>query len=240
MNNGLFRSAIKQAATAASTSETRPVLTGILCECDNDALTLAATDGVRLASRTLHIENNSHAEFQAVIPAKNLYEVSKLLSNDDDTTEIEVSDNRVRFTTDGLIVESALLEGTYPSVKNLIPPSYLCEIQVDKDRLLTAVECVTVLASERIIRLEAGATKLKLLSRTAEVGDMENEVPLMGMSGEEFILSLNGKYLIDILRNSDCPNVRIRYAGRTNPIVVLPNDSLMSALFLITPVRTRD
>lgn len=238
INNALFKSIIKQVAIVASTSETRPVLTGVSLDCNNDSLTLVGTDGVRIASRTLHIENNTNESFNVIIPAKNLYEVSKILSNVDEITEIEVSNNRVRFIANGLKVESALIEGTFPSIKNVIPQSYSCEILVDKARLLTAVECVTVLASESVIRLVAGTDKLKLLSRTAEIGDIENEVPLLEMSGEEFIISLKGKYFIDILRNSDCASVRIRFTGRTSPIVLLPNDSPMSTLFLITPVRT--
>lgn len=240
INNALLRSAIKQVAIAASTSETRPVLTGVSIEYDNDSLNLTATDGVRLASRTLHIENNTNDSFNAIIPAKHLNEVSKMLSNEDETTEIEVSNNRVKFIANGLKIESALIEGTFPSIKNVIPQFFVSEILVNNALLLTAVECVTVLASENIIRLEAGASKLKLLSGTAEIGDVENEVPLLEISGEEFNISLNGKFFIDILRNSDCANVIIRFAGRTSPIVVLPNDTLMSTLFLITPVRTQN
>ncbi|MFD2615684.1 DNA polymerase III subunit beta [Paenibacillus gansuensis] len=240
MNSALFRSTVKQVAIVASTSETRPILTGVSFECHNNSLNLIATDGVRLASRTLHIEGYTNDSFNAIIPAKNLSEVSKLLSDADETTEIEVSNNRVKFMANGLKVESALIEGTFPSTKNVIPQSYLCEILVDKACLLKAVECVTVMASENIIRLVATADTLKLLSRTAEIGDIENEVPLLKMRGEEFIISLNGKFFIDILRNSDCESIRIRYAGKTSPIVVLPDDSLMSTLFLITPVRTHN
>lgn len=238
MNNALLRSTIKQVAIVASSSETRPVLTGVSFECHNDSVNLIATDGVRLASRTLRVEGYTNDSFNAIIPAKNLYEVSKMLSDADETTEIEVSNNRVRFIANGLKVESVLIEGTFPSIKNLIPQSYLCEILVDKACLLRAVECATVMASENIIRLVATAETLKLSSRTVEIGDIENEVPLLERSRGEFIISLNGKFLIDILRNSDCASVRIRYTGKTNPIVVLPDDSLMSTLFLITPVRT--
>lgn len=240
MSNALFKSTIKQVAIVASTSETRPVLTGVSFECDNESVNLIATDGVRLASRTLHLEGYTHDRFNAIIPARNLYEVSKMISNDDETTEIEVSNNSVRFIASGLRVESVLIEGTFPSIKNTIPQSYLSEILVDKACLLKAVECVTVLASENIIKLVATADKLKLLSRTAEIGDIEDEVPLLEICEEEFIISLNGKFFIDILRNSDCANVRIRYAGKTSPIVVLPDDSFMSTLFLITPVRTHN
>ncbi|WP_438433742.1 DNA polymerase III subunit beta [Gorillibacterium sp. sgz500922] len=237
IRNALFRSTIKQVAIMASTSETRPVLTGVFFECDNESVTLIATDGVRLASRTLPLESHTKLRCNAIIPAKSLYELSKMLSNEEESTEIEVSHNRVRFMANGLRVESVLIEGTFPSIKNVIPPSYLSEIVVDKARFLKAVECVTVLASENIIRLVASADKVKLLSRIAEIGDMEDEVPIVDSYGEGFILSLNGKLLIDILLNSDCASVRIRYAGKTSPMVILPDDSLMS-VFLITPVRT--
>lgn len=239
MNNAVFRSTIKQVALMASRSETRTILTGVSFECYNNSLILIATDGVLLASRTLYIEDKKDS-FKAIIPAKNLYEVSKMISDPDETVEVEVSNNRVKFTTNGLKVESALIEGAYPSIKNIIPQFHLCELLIDRACLLKAVECVTVMASDNIIRLVATADTLKLKSRTAGIGNIENEVPLLEMSGEEFIISLNGKFFIDILRNSDCGSIRIRYSGKASPIVVLSDDSLMSALFLIPPVRTHN
>lgn len=240
INNALLRSTIKQVAVAASTSETRPLLTGVSFEYDHYSLNLIATDGVRLASRTLHTSAHTSGSFKVIIPAKNLNEIAKMLSNEEETTEIEVSHNRVRFIANGLKVESALIEGTFPSINNVIPQSSLGEILVDKAGLLTAVECATIMAGDNIIKLSVAGDQIKLLSRTAEIGDMENEVPLLEISGEPFLLSLNGKLLIDMLRNSDCASVRIRYAGKTKPVVMHPGDSLKSALFLITPVRTHD
>lgn len=181
ISTSLLRSTIKQLAIVASTSETSPILTGVSLECSNDCLNLIATDGVRLAYRALHLEDATHNSLNAVIPAKNLYELSKILNKTDDTT--------------GLKVESALIEGTFPSIKNVIPQSYLCEIAVDTACLLKAVECVTVMASEQVIRLVANADTLKLLSKTADVGDIQNEIPLLEMCGEEFVVSLNGKFL---------------------------------------------
>ncbi|MFX3649945.1 MAG: DNA polymerase III subunit beta [Paenibacillus sp.] len=239
MNTSLFRSTIKQLALVASTSETSPILTGVSLECRNDCLNLIATDGVRLAYRALHLEDATKNSVNAIIPAKNLYELSKMLNKADETTEIEVSNNRVKFMTNGLKVESALIEGTFPSIKNVIPQSYLSEIAVDKAFLLKAVECATVMASAHVIRLVANADTLKLLSKTADVGDIQNEIPIVEMCGEEFMISLNGKFFFDIIRNMDSASVRIRYAGKTSPVVVLPDDSLMSSLFLITPVMTR-
>ncbi|MDF9840657.1 MULTISPECIES: DNA polymerase III subunit beta [unclassified Paenibacillus] len=240
VNNTSLRSAIKQVAIVASTSESRPVLTGVSFKCYSNLLTLTATDGVRLASHTIHSEGYTYNSIEAIIPAKNLYEVSKMLGDTNELTEIEVSNSRMKFSRKGLKVELALIEGIFPSITNITPQSYLCEILVDKACLMKAVECVTVMAGENVIRLAALGDTLKLSSRTAEVGDIENGVLLLEMRGEEFNVSLNGKFLIDMLRNSNCTGVRIRYTGKTSPIVVLPADSTMPALFLITPVRTHN
>lgn len=240
INSASLKSAIKQVATMASTSETRPVLTGVSVECNHDSITFIATDGVRLATRNLDAEGNISETFRAIIPAKNLYEMSKMLSSEDEITGIEVSNSRVRFATHGLKVESARIEGAFPSIMNAIPQAYLCEFTVERAHLLAAVECVTVLASDNIIKLVASHHLLKLLSRTPEVGDIENAVPLTEMSGEGFAISVNGKFLTDILRHSDCSGVRVRYAGPTSPIVILPDDPNISALFLVTPVRTHN
>lgn len=239
INTSLLRSTIKQLAIVASTSDTSPILTGVSLEFRNDCLNVIATDGVRLAYRTLNLEDAANNSVNVIIPAKNLYELSKMLNKADETTEIEVINHRVNFTTNGLKVESALIEGTFPSMMNVIPQSYVCEISVDKACLLKAVECVTVMASAHVIKLVANADTLKLLSKTADVGDIQNEIPILEMRGEEFMISLNGKFFFDILRNMDCASVRIRFAGKTSPIVVLPDNTLMSSLFLITPVMSR-
>lgn len=239
LNHTLFKATIKQVAVMAATSENRPVLTGVSFESDDNHINIMATDGVRLASRTLHIASSSHTNFKVIVPAKNLLELAKLLGDEYKAIEMAICNNRVKFIANGLKVESALIEGTFPSINNVVPRSYLCEILVDTESFLAAVDCVTVLAGDYIIRLAAESAQLKLLSRTREIGDVEHAVPLLEMRGEQFSISVNGKFLSDMLRNRECTSIRIRYAGQTSPIVILPNDSLKSTFFLLTPVRTQ-
>src|SRR5438105_4484231 len=56
--------AVEQTQMAASTDEARPVLTGVLCQVKGVELTLAATDGHRLAVRKLR---DSQAEIDAAV-----------------------------------------------------------------------------------------------------------------------------------------------------------------------------
>lgn len=238
IHNGRFRSAVKQVAAVASTSENRPVLTGVFLEYDRGALQLTATDGIRLASRTLPVESSETSGFNAIIPAKDLYEISKMLGREDEITEIGISHNRVRFMADTLKIESVRIQGSFPSAKSVIPESFLCEMVIAKAGLLRAVERVTIMAGEHRIRLETASEQLKLSSETSGVGEVENEVPLLAITGEAFVLSLNGKLFVDILRNLDCTHIRIKYAGTRRPLSITPEDSLESILFLITAIRT--
>ncbi len=240
INSALLNSSIKQVAASVSTSETRPVLTGVYFDYSDERLRLIATDGVRLASRTIAAENHGNPGVHVIIPGKNLYEAAKILNDENNTTEIVVDDRQIRFIANHIQVRSSLIDGAYPSIKNVIPKTYLSEVIAETACLRNAIERATVLASESIIRLTAISNKIDLLSRTAEIGEVRDEVPLKELNGEAFTISLNGKFFTDLLRCMDSEYVRLRFTGKISPIVIQPLDDPSSALFLITPVRTPD
>src|SRR5258708_3007121 len=77
----VFAAAIAQTAMAASSDEARPVLTGVLLEMGGDRLTLAATDGHRLAVRSfdcgVHRDPPSGC---VVVPARHLNQVARAVN----------------------------------------------------------------------------------------------------------------------------------------------------------------
>jgi len=237
IDNLRLKSAIDQVAMAASASEQRPVLTGVSLVCEGDALRLAASDGIRLASRTLRLEGQRYSRMEGIVPARHLHELSRLLLCEGET-ELRLSPSRICFRMPGLQVESALIEGVFPSLEHVIPSSYRSEIIVDTRRLLSAIECASVLGEGSVIRLTATDKGLTLLARTAEVGDMEQRLPALSTEGEAFDLSLNGKLLFELLRHSDSEQVRVRYTGHSRPLVIVPAPQSASLLYLITPIRT--
>ncbi|KOR89326.1 hypothetical protein AM231_09345 [Paenibacillus solani] len=240
INNALLKSTIRQVAIAASSSEARPVLTGVSFDYNNDYLRLVATDGIRLASRTIYTENNWNNNTKILIPAQNLYEISKMLKNDDDTTEIVTFASQVRFTTNKLTIDSVLIDGVFPSILNIIPKSYMSEVLVESNRLLQAVECVAVLAGESKMKIATTMSALTLFSQTADVGEIQNEIPLIEMEGDDFTISVNGKLLVDLLRSIESNNVRVRFTGNMGPIIIISEDTDSSTMFLISPVRSHN
>jgi DNA polymerase-3 subunit beta len=243
IDSSLLKSAIKQAATSVSTSESRPVLTGVCIAYQGGSeLHLSATDGIRLATCTIPAVNRGRitepAEF--IVNGRSMLDMAGMLSEYGDSIELEASSSQVKFSTTDLHVRLAPIEGTFPSAQSIIPRNYYAEITLETARLLHALERATVLAGDRIVRLTTCIGRLGIVSRTAAIGDSKEDLGIEAFEGDDFSLSLNGKMLTDIVRCLECRYVKLRYTGDRSPIVLQPaeGDRESSALFLLTPVRT--
>src|SRR6202165_5630753 len=74
--------AVEQTQMAASTDEARPVLTGVLFQVKGTDLTLAATDGHRLAVRKLKASRADEIDASLIVPARALGELGRGLRGD--------------------------------------------------------------------------------------------------------------------------------------------------------------
>ncbi|OMD72250.1 DNA polymerase III subunit beta [Paenibacillus odorifer] len=242
MKNTLLKQIFKRVVFAVSSSETRPVLTGVLLQIEKHNIRVVATDGIRFAQHVVEsVDDYGEIPLDVVIPGSTLEDLLKILNDDaDSSTDLEIGPKQIRFISNGLRVQSALLEGTYPSVNNLIPKAYLSEVIVKTDRLLHVVERISILAGESVMLSVLPSNTLSLVSKTAEIGDVKEEIPLEHLEGDHFRVAFNGKYFRDILRAIDSETLRIRFAGKERALVILPVDVSSSTLFLITPVRTHD
>ena len=78
---------IAQTNFAVSTSETRPVLTGVNWLIQDNELICTATDSHRLAVRKLQLEDNSENK-NVIIPGKALAELNKIMSDSEEDIDI--------------------------------------------------------------------------------------------------------------------------------------------------------
>ena len=75
----LLKSIIRETVFAVSTSESRPVLTGVNLKITDNELICVATDSHRLARRKVQLENLPTDVSSVVIPGKSLNELNKIL-----------------------------------------------------------------------------------------------------------------------------------------------------------------
>ncbi|MBO9609772.1 MAG: hypothetical protein J7639_27695, partial [Paenibacillaceae bacterium] len=76
-------------------------------------------------------------------------------------------------------------------------------------------------------------------ARSEELGDIDEELPVLRTAGERFSVHCNGVYLKEIVRAAQCNAVTLRIGGPLEPLRVLPVDD-PACYYLLSPIRTND
>ncbi|MGG1633498.1 DNA polymerase III subunit beta [Paenibacillus sp. NRS-1760] len=238
IDNIAFKKIVKQVSFAASTSEAKPILTGISCQTINGKLRLSATDGVRLATSTSNLSENSSDSVPFVIPAKHLSDYSKMLSDGSSKTQITISDHVISFNTLNFSMQSLLIQGTFPVVERLVPQTFSTEITMNTAPFLRAVQRVSLLVSDtHAIGMRISSCEVELFAAAAEIGDVSEKFAINPIFGEPLVVFFNGKYMRDILQAIDSTQVLLRFTGKNKPILVRPTNN-EDTLYIISPVLT--
>ncbi|GAA4724516.1 DNA polymerase III subunit beta [Brevibacillus fulvus] len=238
----LLKAMIRQSAFAVSTSEMRPILTGIMWSLDRGQLKFVATDSHRLASRTAVVECIEDLHFHnIVVPGKSCNELIKILDENQALVDIVVAENQILVKSKHILFYSRLLEGTYPDTSRIIPAGSKTEIVVNTKEFLQSIERASLLSREgksnvvRLVTLPNG--NLEITSNAPEIGKVTEIMTPKAMNGEELKISFNAKYMIDALRAIDSPEITASFSGAMSPFVIRPTDNEWM-LHLILPVRT--
>ena len=221
-----FKRSIDQTAFAADTEDTRPVLSGILIEIEEDKLTLAAADGFRLAVKQGRILNPVETPVNVIIPARTFAEVSRLAGDQDSTMDVLVSSsrNQVLFKMEDVQIVSQIIQGNFPRYRDLLDDALRdtkAEAVLRITDTLAASRSVYIFVrdSNNIVKLEMNPGgedgpegQIIISSKDDEVG--ENAAELDGqITGEEATIAFNGQYLLDVLGNMDGEEVSIKTSG---------------------------
>ncbi|WP_019413365.1 DNA polymerase III subunit beta [Paenisporosarcina sp. TG20] len=237
----LLKSIIRETVFAVSTSESRPVLTGVHWEVKNGELVCVATDSHRLARRKTTLEQMPEGEYSVVIPGKSLNELSKIIGDSSEPVQIVMTQQQVLFKTSDVLFYSRLLEGNYPDTSRLIPNEYKTTVIVNGKLLLQAIDRASLLAKEErnnIVRFHSlDGSVVEISSSSPEVGKVEEEIQAKSIEGEELKISFSAKYMMDALKAVDGQDVMVQFTGAMRPFILksVHDDSILQ---LILPVRT--
>lgn len=235
VNGKALKDMINQTVFAAATEDNRPILTGIYTLLEGNVMTMAAADGYRLAVRTLELESSFDKRIELVIPAKSLENVARSISDDNEEVLITLPKERdiVVFQMPSIEISSQLLDGKFPDFRAIIPKKYNTSLVVDTADLLRACQRAEIFARDSSYsgRIEvippAGQSEpgtVRVIGKSAERGDNEGEV-YANVEGEGLEISFNIKYLIDVLKVIDNPNVVLESSGSAHPGVIRPDGS---------------
>lgn len=237
----LLKSVIRETVFGVSTSESRPVLTGVKWQIKEDSLVCVATDSHRLARRKVTLEHLPTEEASVVIPGKSLTELSKILSDSTTPVDIFMTSQQVLFKTSDVLFFSRLLEGNYPDTSRLIPEDFNTNVTINGKSLLQAIDRASLLAREdrnNVVRFSTlPDNTVEISSNSPEIGKVEEEIQVESLEGEELRISFSAKYMMDALKAIDGQDVVIQFTGAMRPFIIrsVHDDAILQ---LILPVRT--
>jgi len=225
-----LREAVDHTVLVGATDESRPVLTGVHLKIDEGRITMAASDGLRLARYDMDIAESPSEPLEIIVPRAGMTELARLLSDEEDPVTLAVNPGRsqVLFRLTDVELTAQLIQGTYPSYDQLIPQEFQTQAVVDASEFLREVRTAAVFARDGsgIVRLvmapgDGGPGRLTLSARAEEQGEHQGEMDAQ-VEGEEARIAFNSRYLQDVLQVLGSGQVALESTGPSNPGVFRP------------------
>lgn len=238
-----FREIINETVFAVANQESRPTLNGVNFNFRKDAIKAVATDSHRLAQRTISLEDGPNTEANLVIPGNSLVELSRIIGERDPEITVNPGDNQVLFNVGNIAFYSRLLEGSYPDTDRLIPTTSTTQVEFDLSTLARSLDRASLLTHEsrnNVVKMNLDTDKQVVILRgqSAEIGNVEEEIPFKNLSGDSLEIAFNPDYLRDALRASITDSVVMNFTQPLRPFTVMPGKEDVDFTQLITPVRT--
>ncbi len=231
---------IRQVSFTTSAQDSRPVLTGINFKINNNKLECIGTDSYRLGKKVIELNNNIKEDINIIIPTKNLIELSKLYSIDEDEIEMHIFNNKVIFKFNNIIFMTKIINGTFPDTSKLIPSEFETIISINTTEFYNAIDRASLLTSEEdknIINLILKNSQINISSNIPEIGNVEENMNVETIKGNEIKISFSSKFMMEAIKSFDSENIQILFNGDIKPIILKdPNsDDLIQ---LVVPIRT--
>jgi DNA polymerase-3 subunit beta len=247
LNEGL-----RGALFAASTDETKQVLTGVHFKGTADTLEFAATDGHRLAlvetptqveaeEGEEAIQGSNLEDFSVTIPAKALRELERMLATrqDSDLVSLFVDETQAIFEFGDQRLTSRKLEGAYPAYQQLIPRQFSRTVSMERKRLLSGLERVSVLSDQKnnLVKfsLNTEDSQILLSVEAQDLGNARESLPaeITGASGD---IAFNVKYLMDGLKALPGGDIQMQLNEGNQPVIFTPLGGAKMT-YLVMPVQ---
>ena len=229
---------LSRTSFCAAKEDSRFTLNGVQLQIANQKATFIGTDGKRLAKIISPISIDPTFQGQYVISLKAVDEMSKLLDDSKEETQICVSQDKISLENGSTLLSAKLLAGQYPDVERVIPSKLTHQFSIHREELMSLLRQVSLFTSEtsHSVRFSFETGQLHLSVMSAEVGEGRVSMPV-DFVGPRLDIAFNPHFFIDILRHCKDETFRFGLIDSHNPGLVTDSTT---ALFVIMPMRLNE
>lgn len=223
LSQGALKALVQQTAYAMSMEETRFILNGTLLITRKDTLEMVATDGRRLAIAATQLTRPAKQPLRAVIPAKTVRELGRLLQDDesDDIIIAPLQENQLAFRFAFTTIITRVLDGQFPQYEKVVPPPTKHTLTCNRQQLMDAIRRTSLMttASSQAVTFEVGAQRLVISKESPELGSAREELDGT-YAGEPLTVAFNPEFWLDVLKTLSTPEVQIELSAPDKPAVI--------------------
>jgi DNA polymerase-3 subunit beta len=232
-----LKALIEKTRFAISTEETRYYLNGIYLHEATETLRAVATDGHRLARAQAPLPDGAKGMPGVIVPRKTVLELAKLIEDQEGDIAVALSAAKVRFSFEGLVLTSKLIDGTFPDYERVIPRHNDKTLDLDTKLFAGAVDRVSTISFEkgRAVKLNISRDRLVLSVNNPDSGSAEEEIAV-SYNAEPLDIGFNSRYLLDVAAQIKGDAARFMLADAGSPTIISdPADE--DALYVLMPMR---
>ena len=234
-----LRRLIDKARFAISTEETRYYLNGIYLHApDGEAvLRAAATDGHRLSRIDVPLPDGAAGMPGVIVPRKTVGEIRKLIDEYDGDVDVSLSESKIRFAFDQVVLTSKLIDGTFPDYSRVIPTDNDKIMEIDGKTFAEVVDRVATISTEKTRSVKLSLSKGQLVV-SANSPDSASAIEELAVDYDSAALEIgfNARYLLDVAGQVDGERILFAMADSASPTVVRDSGDA-DALYVLMPMR---
>jgi len=233
----MLRDLLNQVQFAMAQQDIRYYLNGMLLVFQSGEIRAIATDGHRLSYAAEKIETPAETEAEVIVPRKTILELLRLLSDSDDKALIEIGKNQIKFSFNGVSLNSKIVDGKFPDYTKVIPAVYQNKFSIDRVVLLQALQRAAILSNEKFrgVRMILTQDSVRAISSNSEQEEAQEELEIK-YTGDAIDIGFNVSYLLDVLNNVNTPQIECSFGdSNSSGVFTIPGNDRFK--YVVMPMR---
>ncbi|AZP36237.1 DNA polymerase III subunit beta [Candidatus Annandia adelgestsuga] len=216
--------------------DARYYINGMLIKSKNNIIYTVTTDGYRL-SLCYYKYLKKISNFSIIIPRKSILELMKLLNKKKNfIINIKINNNSISFKFQKLLFNTKLINGNFPSYKEIFNKKYNYYIEFDKNILKEAIKRISIISDEKNIIYMYIKKKQAIIKSKNEIQEIAEEKIKINYLGKKFKVIFNSKYIIDILNFLKCNNIFF-LLDKNISIINIKSKNIKYNSYIVMPIR---
>jgi DNA polymerase III subunit beta len=234
---GLLKQLLSRVQYAMAVQDIRYYLNGMLFSVQGKRLTVAATDGHRLAVDGTDMEDEIEQGVDVILPRKTVIELGKLLGDGEDPVHIQVNQNQVVFRRPDFELRSKVVDGKFPDWQRVIPVDHDKSFAIQRQRFSQSLNRAAILTNDKYrgVRIALTPQSLRIACSNNEQEEAQEELDI-DYQGEPLDIGFNIQYLQDVLNNLLSESVLCSFGDPTSSLLItVPGEEHFR--YVVMPMR---